>query len=280
MSARSPEAEVGPDEAARAGGEHLLIFARAPVVGRVKTRLFPVLSPTAAAHLYGAFVIDVVDRHRAPDRQVTLFQAEPGPSWLWQFFAQAVPELGFAVQRGADLGARMAAALRAALAADPEGRVVLIGADSPTLPPAVVDAAFEALEDHTLVLGPALDGGYYLVGVRGAVPPIFEGPQWGSAAVLAQTLDLAAAAGLRPALTEFWYDVDRPEDLAWLARHLPLLPEDEVPQATARWVARQAALVDAAEDEAGPEADQALAPEPEAGAASGSGPEPKAEPES
>jgi hypothetical protein len=219
--------------------QRLLIFARAPEAGRTKTRLFSVLSPQQAADLHAAFVRDVVARHQAPGRLVTLYQAEADPHALWTELAEAHPALRFEVQAGADLGHRMAGALAAALAADPRAAVVLIGADSPTLPPHVVDAAFAALRQDSLVLGPATDGGYYLVGARDAVPDIFSGPRWGQASVLAETLDLAAGLALRPALT----DVDRPADLAWLGRHLPLLAEAQRPPATARWWAEHAPLL-------------------------------------
>lgn len=233
-------AAAAPPSASR---QRLKIFARAPVAGRAKTRLFSVLSPQDAADLHAAFVTDVVARHQAPGRLAELWQADASPHPLWAELAAAHPALTFAVQRGEDLGARMAHALAAGLAADPEAAVVLIGADSPTLPPAVVDAAFAALRTHAVVLGPALDGGYYLVGVRGAVPDLFAGPRWGSASVLSDTLDRAAALRLQPALTEFWYDVDRPADLAWLGRHLPLLALDQRPPATARWWAQHGAAI-------------------------------------
>jgi len=103
------------------------------------------------------------------------------------------------------------------------GPVVIIGTDSPTLPPRLVDAAFAALREVDFVVGPACDGGYYLLGAREGVPPVFVGPSWGGPGVLAHTLDSLERARAPYQLLEFWYDVDRPGDLAFLRAHLPAL---------------------------------------------------------
>ncbi len=190
----------------------LMIFAKAPEPGRVKTRTQ--LPPEQAAMLHTAFVRDVVARHRREDRETTLWVGSPHPLWA---------ELGVPTraQPSGDLGHRMTVAFEETLEGD--ARVVILGTDSPSLPPRLVDAAFEALEEVPVVIGPACDGGYYLLGLRGGVPPIFEGPEWGGSEVLASTLDLLD----RPyRLLEFWYDVDRPADLRLLRAHMTALGED------------------------------------------------------
>ena len=116
-------------------------------------------------------------------------------------------------QRGADLGARMCHAVEVACAAGAES-VVLVGSDLPSLPPARITAAFDCLEQGTdVVLGVAEDGGYYLIAMRHAAPELFTGIAWGAADVFARTRAIAERAGLRVALLDEWYDVDRPEDL-------------------------------------------------------------------
>ncbi len=200
--------------------QRLMVFAKAPEPGRVKTRL--ALPPARAAQIHAAFVRDVVARHRQPGRTTTVWRAGDLGHPLWE-------ELGVALadQPEGDLGARMRAAFAEELRhGDP---VVILGIASPTLPPALVDAAFVALERVPVVVGPACDGGYYLLGARGAVPPVFEGPEWGGPGVLAHTLASLEAARVRYEIMEFWYDVDRPEDLALLRAHLPALAAAGVP---------------------------------------------------
>jgi rSAM/selenodomain-associated transferase 1 len=195
----------------------LAIFARAPSPGRTKTRLVPAVGEQGAADLHAAFVADVVERHRAPGRAITVWR-DGGDDPIWG-------ELGvdLADQPPGDLGDRLKAC------AAREAPVVILGTDSPTLPPAFVDAAFAALEDVPVVLGPANDGGYYLVGVRADAPPIFDDVPWGTDRVLVHTLRHLRRAACRYTLLDFWYDVDRPADLALLAAHLPALEAAGVP---------------------------------------------------
>lgn len=209
----------------------LMVFAKAPVPGRVKTRLASALGEAPAAELHAAFVRDVVRRHRRPGRRLTVWRAGDPEHPLWA-------ELGMplATQQGPDLGARMHAAFAEELAGD--ASVVVLGTDSPTLPPALVDAAFDALDEVPVVVGPACDGGYYLLGARGSVPPVFEAMPWGTGQVLTRTLRALQAAGVDYRLLPFWYDVDRPEDLDLLRAHLAGPGVDPRPEATARLLAQ------------------------------------------
>jgi rSAM/selenodomain-associated transferase 1 len=115
-------------------------------------------------------------------------------------------------QEGADLGARMSNAFDEAFRRG-AGRVALVGSDVPRLSRDDVRAALGSLADHDLVLGPAHDGGYYLVALRARRPPLFEGIAWGTASVLAATLEKAAALGLTVRVLEERRDVDTVEDL-------------------------------------------------------------------
>ncbi|MCA1990227.1 MAG: TIGR04282 family arsenosugar biosynthesis glycosyltransferase, partial [Desulfarculus sp.] len=124
-------------------------------------------------------------------------------------------------QDSGDLGRRMDLALTRALA-EGEERAVLIGSDCPGLTAEILEQAFAVLADHDLVLGPAQDGGYYLVGLRRPAPEIFRGIAWGSDRVLRQTLNRAGELGLRVALLPELADLDRPEDLPRLVSPPPL----------------------------------------------------------
>lgn len=201
--------------------ERLMIFAKAPMPGRVKTRLE--LPPETAAALHAAFVRDVVERHMRPGRRVTLWRAGDLEHGLWGELV-AAHGVALATQPAGDLGDRMAAAFaETGAGGDP---VVILGTDSPTLPPSLVDRAFAALAGHDAVIAPACDGGYVMLGLRGAAardrsifPP---GLAWGTEAVLPTTLDALAARGPF-AVLDPWYDVDRPVDLRWMRHHLATL---------------------------------------------------------
>jgi len=195
--------------------ETLMIFAKAPEPGCVKTRL--ALPPEHAAAVHAAFVRDVIDRHQRPHRRTTVWRAGDLAHPFWDTLGVALD-----VQGEGGLGARMAAAFAQEITDD--ARVVILGTDSPSLPPRFVDAAFDALTTHPLVIGPACDGGYYLLGMRGAVAPIFlEDMAWGTDEVLRRTLAAARDAGVDYHVLDFWYDVDRPADLALLRDHLHAL---------------------------------------------------------
>jgi glycosyltransferase A (GT-A) superfamily protein (DUF2064 family) len=101
-------------------------------------------------------------------------------------------------------------------------KVVVVGSDSPGLPIEYVERAFTALDSHDVVIGPAMDGGYYLLGCRSKLPPVFDGIDWGSNRVLMQTVACLDAAW-RLAVLPPWYDVDRPDDWAMLAGHIAAL---------------------------------------------------------
>jgi len=202
----------------------LRLFAKEPHPGRVKTRLAPWLGAVQAASLYEAFVRDVVWRHPA----ATIYHA-PDPA------GPILADLGCELrgQRSGDLGDRLAAAFAAEL----DGPVVIIGCDSPDLPADRIEAAFGLLAERDVVIGPAVDGGYYLIGARVAPNPLLESIPWGTAGVLDKTIAAAHGAGLSLAVLEPWYDVDRPADVRFLRSHLELLwrarGEDRCPRTRA-----------------------------------------------
>jgi len=190
----------------------LQVFARAPVEGEVKTRLIPVLGARGAAELHRRLMDETLRRAcAARDATVQLWVAgDPAHP----FVQECAGRFGIAVHRqlGADLGARMGHAFAHALDGG-AGRCILIGCDCPAQTVQDLEQAAEALRRHELVLQPARDGGYVLLGLTRPRPQLLEDVQWGSARVTAQTLQRAAALGLAPHLLRALPDLDGPEDL-------------------------------------------------------------------
>ena len=192
----------------------ILVFARAPNPGEVKTRLIPALGADGAASLHAS----LVERVLGAARRVAGARLELWGSASHAFFDDCSRRYGASLheQCGGDLGERMAHAFASALqAAD---RVVLVGSDIPALDAGYLQRALAMLEEVPAVLGPAEDGGYVLVGLRRPEPALFEGVAWGSAGVLVQTRERLARLGLRWRELEPLCDLDRPEDLARLSR--------------------------------------------------------------
>ena len=195
----------------------LIVFARRPEAGRVKTRLSPPLSPEQAAGLYAAMLDDVLEVSAEAARIHDL------EMWLAVTPAGAVAEMsrrcpaGFQVfpQQGRDLSERMSRALEAAVARGAP-RILLRGSDSPSLEATRIGEALRGLVDHDVVASPDRDGGYALIGLRGAAPGIFDHPM-GTERVLRDTLDAARRLGLSSDLLAGGFDIDRIEDLRWLA---------------------------------------------------------------
>lgn len=184
--------------------KYLGIFAKAPVEGAVKTRLGAAIGSAAACDLYRAFLEDLFRRlDPVKGARVTLFHHGDDPEPL-RLLAPA--RWALESQQGADLGARLAAASARLLGRG--GRAVIIGSDSPDLPVQYIRRAFQRLKHKDVVLGPASDGGYYLVGLRAPAPEIFEGVAWGGAAVLRETVERVERAGLTLHVLPMWYDVD------------------------------------------------------------------------
>lgn len=214
--------------------ERLVVFARAPHLGRVKTRLTPPLSPQQALELHRALVEDTLERlarFRRPGLQRWLYLSEPSPAKRLDI----TPAWSSALQTRGDLGARLEGAFRQAYE-DGLERVVIVGSDSPTLPLDYLDQAYEALSAHDVVLGPAEDGGYYLVGTSCFVPELLRGITWGSPRVLEQSTEALSRAGRSFHLLPPWYDVDTSEDLLRLEKEraaLHALKHSEFPRRTA-----------------------------------------------
>lgn len=208
----------------------LVIFARAPEPGRVKTRLVPAVGAAAAARLHAAFVDDTCAMSRGlADRRV-LAVAGDGDD---RFLRALADREGIAAvaQADGDLGDRMHAALAAALAAGADAALV-IGTDAPALPRRLLARAVDELARAEVVLGPAADGGYWTIGLRAPRPELFRGVAWGTPSVLAETRARLAALALPHVLLDEHWDVDTPADLARLAASLAADPDPRLAPAT------------------------------------------------
>ena len=190
--------------------EALVVFAKAPVPGQVKTRLTSVLSEAGAARLYEAFLRDALGQYAALGPDVRLYWGSP----LEAVPDELVPEgVSPFVQRGGGLGARMQRAFLETFAAGYE-RIVIVGTDHPTLPSAFIEEAFAALrEPLSIAIGPSEDGGYYLLGMNEFYPQLFAGMRYSHADVLAETLARVSQTSATLTVLPMWYDVDTPEAL-------------------------------------------------------------------
>ncbi len=199
-----------------------ILFVRGPSGGGVKTRLSSHLSGSERAALYAAFVADSAATLAASqaERKVIAYAPASAEAEIRSLVEDAKGSLLYVPQPEGDLGHRLAH-LMAWSRDQGASRTVLIGSDSPSLPPSHIDMALELLRERDLVIGPSTDGGYYLIGQSTADPAVFSGIDWSTGDVLEQTL--AAAADSSLALVPPWYDVDTAPDAAFLRAHLEAL---------------------------------------------------------
>jgi rSAM/selenodomain-associated transferase 1 len=196
------------------------LFAKRPEPGLVKTRLAAAASPEWAASVAEAFLLDTIERLGGVEaRRVLAF----APAHAAAYFA-VITKSRFATvpQVEGNLGEKMSAFFELQLRHAPR-RVVLVGTDSPTLPLGYVAQAFESLDEFDVVIGPATDGGYYLIGCRQWIGEMFDSIPWGTSRVLADTISRLRSSGLRAALLPPWYDVDTLDDWYTLKGHAAAL---------------------------------------------------------
>jgi rSAM/selenodomain-associated transferase 1 len=207
----------------------IILFAKSPLPGRVKTRLLPTLSPELAADLHSAFVRDMINRFH--DLRGTHFELHTDTeSDAWQDLAVTRK-----VQIRGDLGLKMVHALGVGLASGYD-RVVIVGSDAPTVPVAHVTNLLESTAD--VALGPATDGGFYAIAARKTHECMFDGVTWSQADTMARTVHAIHRTGLTVELGAEWFDVDEPDDLEIL------LAASDVPPHTAACLQRITALPD------------------------------------
>lgn len=191
----------------------IVVFAKAPVPGLVKTRLIPALGAEGAAKLAGEMLQWTVDEALATDLPVELC-GDPDPA-QWH---EVRPGLALTAQGEGGLGERLARAARRALAAGP---VLLVGADCPGIDRRRLKAAAQAIEAHDAFLHPSHDGGYALLGLRRFDASLFERIAWSTNVVAAQTMARIGTLGWSLQVGETLRDVDEPDDLSHHLRRLP-----------------------------------------------------------
>lgn len=189
----------------------LVIFLRYPAIGEVKTRLIPALGDTDAAHLYRRLAEHMIQRTAVLKDEMEIEFRYDGARI--ELFRQWLGETAcYAEQGDGSLGERMSRAFADHFANGAKS-VIVIGTDCPDISIHLLRETVRNLKDHDLVLGPAYDGGYYLIGLSSNRPELFTGIRWGESSVLEKTIAVAESAGLRTALLDPLCDIDRPEDL-------------------------------------------------------------------
>jgi len=208
----------------------LVVMAKAPRPGAVKTRLTPSLPLQAVAAFYRCLLDDTLDLARSlSDVEVAIMCPAPDVEEL----ARLVRTVDVVAQKGEGLAAGLISVF-AHFAASGRQRVVAFNSDSPHLPASVLESAFETLIGHDLVVGPTHDGGYYLVGAKAAHRALFDGDGMGTKSALEALLARALELQLSVGYTDPFYDIDVEDDLARLAAELQLAPA-KAPR-TAAWL--------------------------------------------
>jgi hypothetical protein len=196
--------------------ERLLVFARLPEAGKVKTRLARSIGETKALAVYDAMLRDLQASIGAPSEQMEIeMMWAPSENANGELLARAFGGHPTAMQTGATLGDRLAMAFSERFFFHRTEKAVAIGVDDPRLARITIDQTFALLDSCEWVIGPATDGGYYLIGCRAGAfdPTVFAGIEWGTPSVLSETLARIAQSKQTVALLPERYDIDVEEDL-------------------------------------------------------------------
>lgn len=192
----------------------IIVFAKQPVAGTVKTRLAATIGNENAAEFYRCALADTLELVASVENATAYLAFAPPDDAAKLFFTNLAPHFKLLPQTGETLGDKIYNALQTAIENGAE-QTLIIGSDSPDLPRAHLAAAFAALDDDEtdVVLGRADDGGYYLIGMRRARRILFERIEWSSEKVAAQTIERANESKLNLIEIEPWYDLDVDADL-------------------------------------------------------------------
>lgn len=193
----------------------LVIFAKYPAPGLVKTRLARIIGDTAACEIYRSFT-DIIIGKAAVIKDVRIrLDIAPFTDESFSYFNKRYPNVDVVPQSGDDLGARMLNSITSAYSSGFE-RTCMIGTDIPDLPLEIINEAFKSLLQNDVVLGPSNDGGYYLIGMKIPIPQLFEDIAWSTDTVFSNTSSRAASLGFSLSVLPRFSDVDTMEDLAGL----------------------------------------------------------------
>jgi rSAM/selenodomain-associated transferase 1 len=223
-------------KASSVGERALIVMAKAPRLGHVKTRLAATMPPDAVLDLYKSMLEDTLDLASSVSTDALAIVC---PTSDVADLASWLPAIEIVGQQGEGLAAGLFSAFRIFIERGYR-RVVAIDGDSPQLPPETLDKAFQLLDEADLVVGPTTDGGYYLVGSTTVQAGLFDTQRMGTGSALDSLTASARGLGLRVAFTESCYDVDEAEDLVRLTRELRLFP-NRAPR-TAAWLAQRPEL--------------------------------------
>jgi len=201
-------------------GEALIVFARPPIAGQVKSRLLSLITDQEAADLYQTFLIDSLKQYSQLNVGVRLYMTDTLPS--------DIPLYGASIrqQYGDGLGQRMQHAFTET-ATEGYQQIVIIGTDHPTLPTPFIQGAFKGISKSPAIsIGPTEDGGYYLLGMNPVIDNFFEGITYSRSDVYEKTLERAYQSSSNVVQLPEWYDVDYPSDLKRLVTQEELLPKN------------------------------------------------------
>ena len=198
----------------------IILFAKAPWPGKVKTRLHGCCTPAEAAALYRGFLLDSAALLRVSGAQLKVVACEPPAAQEELAGLLGREGLVFVPQPQTDLGGRLSQLFAWAFGQGME-RMLALGSDSPSLPAGCLDEALQLLSEREVVIGPSTNGGYYLIGLRQPAPELFADIAWSTGQVLAQTIERMGSRSL--GLLPIWYDVDTPQDAGLLRVHLEAL---------------------------------------------------------
>jgi rSAM/selenodomain-associated transferase 1 len=193
----------------------LIMFVKYPEKGKVKSRLSQYWDEDMIVRLYRAFIEDLLARLSSGDYRFRIaYHPRERKNDFRKDFGNTY---SYMPQTGAGLGKKMHNAFTRCFS-DGFSSVVIIGSDSPDLPPQIIKEAFQALEKRDAVIGPSCDGGYYLIGFcrESFTPEAFEGIAWGTDSVCKMTMGILESAGNRVHVLPAWRDIDRPEDVVAL----------------------------------------------------------------
>lgn len=196
----------------------IIVFAKEPELGRVKTRLEPIIGKEKCQELYKLFIEEIICKVNEIDVDLRVlayeaYQIRP------RYLKNMAQGYHFFKQIGQDLGQKMSNTVEHIKRINIR-KIVIIGTDSPNLPIKFIENAFDALNDNDVVFGPTDDGGYYLLGIKQYHNQLFEGIEWSTDKVLQQSIDKCMELNFKWHCLEKWYDVDTQKDLERLKNDL------------------------------------------------------------
>ena len=220
----------------------LIVFAKEPNKGTVKTRLKDCLSGSQRMNLYKAFLrdsIDIANRVEC-EKRIIAYESKIRPP---RYLMRIAPSFVFYEQTGKNLGLKMYNAFEFALQKG-ASQAVIIGSDSPTLPASSIKKAFSLSGRADIVLGPSLDGGYYLIGLKSPCAGLFEGIAWSSSTVLKDTIKNAQRLKKKVALLDKRYDIDDANALSRLKNDLSKLKDRTIARWTRKFISSVSWITD------------------------------------